>query len=75
MEALMNPRSFPFKLTPEDRLTIRTWKWRLAAVYGAVLLILALIVTAAPRHEPDSANRGMEPGFSAVIADRRLPVH
>ena len=46
----MNPRSFPFKLTPEDRLTIRRWKWRLAAVYGAVLLILGLIVTAAPRH-------------------------
>ena len=71
MEALMNPRSFPFKLTPEDRLTIRRWKWRLAAVYGAVLLILGLIVTATPRHEPDSANRGIETGFSTALADRR----
>jgi hypothetical protein len=70
----MNPRSFPFKLTPEDRLTIRTWKWRLATVYGAVLLILGPIVTVAPRHEPDSANRGVETGFSAALADRR-PAH
>jgi hypothetical protein len=37
----MNPRSSPLKLTPEDRL-IRRWK------------ILGLIVTATPRHEPDS---------------------
>jgi hypothetical protein len=61
MEALMNPRSSPLKLTPEDRL-IRRWK------------ILGLIVTATPRHEPDSANRGIETGFSAALADRR-PAH
>jgi hypothetical protein len=74
MEAPMNPRSFRFKLTPEDRLTIRRWKWRLAAVYGAVLLILGLIVTATPQHEPDNANRGIETGLSATLADRR-PAH
>ena len=30
----MDPKSFA-KLTLEDDLTIRKWKWRLAAVYGA----------------------------------------
>jgi hypothetical protein len=72
MEALMNPRSFPFKLTPEDRVTIRMWKWRLAAVYGTALVVLALMVAVAPRDKPDSANSAIASSLpSGAIAGGR----
>jgi hypothetical protein len=63
----MDPRSFP-KLTPEDQLTIRKWKWRVAIVYGAVLLFLVLIVAAGPYTKPktDTASSGSEGGFSTA---------
>ena len=65
----MDPRSFPFnKLTPEDHLTIRKWKWGVGAVYGAALLVLALIVAAGPYTKTETAS--IEHGFSATtIAD------
>jgi hypothetical protein len=61
----MDPRSFPFnKLTPEDHLTIRKWKWGVGAVYGAALLVLALIVAAGPYTKTETAS--IEHGFSAA---------
>ena len=60
----MDPRSLPFKLTPEDHHTIQKWKWGLAAVYGAALLVLALIVAAAPYTKTETAS--IEHGFSAA---------
>jgi len=44
----------------------------LAAVYGAILLMLVLIVAAAPYTKTDTANSRIEHGFSAAtIADPR----
>jgi hypothetical protein len=72
LEVLMDPRSFPFKLTSKDHPTIQEWKWGLAAVYGAVLLVLALIVAAGPYTKTETANSRIEHGFSAAtIADPR----
>jgi hypothetical protein len=75
MEALMDRRSFTFKPTDEDRLTIRKWKWRFAGVYGAVLLMLALMVAALPRHKPDTASNSSAAGLSAarIIDGRATP--
>ena len=59
----MDPKSFA-KLTSEDHLTIRKWNWRLAVVYGAVLVFLALTVAAGPFTKTDTAS--IEHGFSAA---------
>jgi hypothetical protein len=61
----MDPRSFA-KLTPEDQLTIRKWNWRVAIVYGAVLLFLVLIVAAGPYTKTDTASSRSEHDFSAA---------
>ena len=61
----MHPKSYA-KLTPEDDLTIRKWKWRLAAVYGAILLFLVLIVAAGPYTSTNTASSRIEHGFSAA---------
>jgi hypothetical protein len=64
----MDPRSFPFKLTPEDHLTIQKRKWGVGAVYSATLLVLVLIVAAGPSTKTETAS--IEHGFSAAtIAD------
>jgi hypothetical protein len=55
MEVLMDRISYPLKLAPEDDLLIKKWKWRLAVVYGAILLMLILIVAAAPYTKTDVA--------------------
>ena len=66
----MDPISFPFKFTSEDHLTIQKWKWGLAAVYGAALLVLVLIAAAGPYTKTETAS--IEHGFSAAtIADPR----
>ena len=66
----MDPKSFA-KLTSEDQLIIRKWKWRLAVVYGAVLLFLVLIVAAGPFTKTDTAS--IERGFSAATLAGRAP--
>ena len=53
-------------LTPEDQLTIRKWKWRVAIVYGAVLLFLVLIVAAGPYTKTDTASSRSEHELSAA---------
>jgi hypothetical protein len=74
MEALMDSGSLPFRLTAEDRRTIKEWRWSLAAVYGAVLLVLALMFAAGPYTKTDVAKSGGETAFSpGAIADQ-LPV-
>ena len=65
MNQHFDPRSFP-NLTLEDHLTTQKWKWRLAVVYGTVLLFLVLIVAAGPHTRTEIANRGIEHGFSAA---------
>ena len=62
-EGPMDPKSFA-KLTSEDQLTIRKWNRRLAAVYGAVLLFLALMVATGPFTKTDTAS--IEHGFSTA---------
>ena len=70
MEALLDPRSFNFKPTPEDRQTMEKWKWRLAGVYGAALLFMALMVAAAPHHKSEIAGDRSAPGSSvAAVMD------
>jgi hypothetical protein len=54
------------KLTPEDQLTIRKWKWRVAIVYGAALLFLVLIVAAGPYTKTDTASSSSEGSFSTA---------
>jgi hypothetical protein len=72
LEVLMDRRSFPFKLTSEDHLTIQKWTWGFAALYGAVLLVLVLMVAAGPYTKTETANSRIEHGFSAAtIADPR----
>ena len=61
----MGPRSFA-KLTPEDQLTIRKWNWRVAIVYGAVLLFLVMIVAAGPYTKTYTASSRSEHDFSAA---------
>ena len=61
----MGPRSFA-KLTSEDQLTIRKWKWRVAIVYGAGLLFLVLIVAAGPYTSTNTASSRIDHGFSAA---------
>ena len=56
----------------EDHLTIQKWTWGLAALYGAVLLVLVLMVAAGPYTKTETANSRIEHGFSAAtIADPR----
>ena len=62
----MHPKSYA-KLTPEDELTIRKWKWRLAAVYGAILLFLVLIVAAGPYTSTNIASSRIEPSAIAQV--------
>jgi hypothetical protein len=68
MEALMHQSSFPFKLTAEDRIIISRWKLRVAAVYGAILLVLVLIVASGPytRTETETAKNRAAPDISAA---------
>jgi hypothetical protein len=54
------------KLTPEDQLTIRKWKWRVAIVYGAVLMFLVLIVAAGPYTKTDTASSSSEGSVSTA---------
>jgi hypothetical protein len=61
----MGLRSFA-KLTPEDQLTIRKWNWRVAIVYGTVLLFLVLMVAAGPYTKTDTASSRSEHDFSAA---------
>jgi uncharacterized integral membrane protein len=75
MEALMNRGSYSFKPTPEDLLVIQKWKLRLAALYGALLLMLILVVLAG--RNPDRVEITTHPGgpgFSAAsVAGDRAP--
>lgn len=61
----MDSKSFA-KLTSEDHLTIRKWKWSLAAIYGAVLLFLVVIVAAGAYTKTDTASSRIEHGSSAA---------
>lgn len=74
MEVLMDRISYPLKLAPEDDLLIKKWKWRLAVVYGAILLMLILIVAAAPYTKTDVAKSGGEAAFSSASIPDRLSV-
>ena len=67
----MNPRSL-VKLTPEDQLTVQRWTRRLGAVYGAVLVMLVLIIAAAPRQKPEIASSRSAPdSTAAAMVDSR----
>jgi hypothetical protein len=65
MGALMNRGSYPYKLTAEDHLVIKKWKWRAGAVYGAVLLVVVLIVASGPYTKTEVAKRGRDLTFSS----------
>ena len=70
------------KLTPEDQLTIRKWKWRVAIVYGAVLLFLVLIVAAGPYTGTNTTTTSSEGSISVatmgpahVVSARHVTSH
>jgi hypothetical protein len=65
MEALMNRGFYPYKLTAEDHLVIKKWKWRAGAIYGAVLLVLVLIVASGPYTKTEVAKGGGDLTFSS----------
>jgi hypothetical protein len=65
MEALMKHRAFCFEPTPEDLRTIRTWKLRIAAVYGAVLLLLIVLVARNPDRS-ETAKNSVTPAAAAT---------
>ena len=69
VEADMNRGSYSYKLTAEDRLIISKWKWSLATVYGAILLMLVLFVLASPNRDRSDFAKGLaEQGFSSASA-------
>jgi hypothetical protein len=69
MEADMNRGSYLYKPTAEDRLIISKWKWSLATVYGAILLMLVLFVLASPNRDRNEIAKGAaEQGFSSASA-------
>jgi hypothetical protein len=75
MEAFMNRGSYPYRLTPEDRLIISKWKWRLGIAYGAILFVLLLVMVANPsRDRSDIAKNPADHGFSsAAVAGENRP--
>jgi hypothetical protein len=76
MEALMDRRSYPFKPSPEDLIVINKWKVRLAAVYGAVMLMLVLVLFASRGSErTEIAKRDAGANFSAAAVAGERPAH
>jgi hypothetical protein len=73
MEVLMNRGSYPYRLTVEDHHLIKKWKWRVGAVYGAVLLVLVMIVAAGPYTKTEVAKGVGDSVFSsAALEDSRI---
>ena len=69
----MNRGSYPYKLTAEDHRVIKKWKWRVGALYGAVLLVLVLIAASGPYTRTEVAKGGGDPTFSsAAVANSRI---
>ena len=65
----MNRGSYPYRLTPEDRLIISKWKLRVGLAYGAILLVLLLVMVANPgRERSDIAKNAAEQGFFSALA-------
>ena len=63
----MNRGSYPYRLTPEDHYVISKWKWRLGIAYGAILLVLVLVMVANPnRQRGDIAKNAADHGFSSA---------
>ena len=70
----MNRRSYPYKPTPADCLVIRKWKWRLALVYGAILLGLVVVALVSPgQNRTDEAGNRAGRGFSSALATTDRP--
>ena len=71
----MNRGSYSFKLTPEDLLVIQKWKLRLAAIYGAILFMVILVVLAGRNADRiEIAKHPGAPGLSAAsVAGDRAP--
>jgi hypothetical protein len=76
MEAFMNGGSYPYRLTAEDRLIISKWKLRVGIAYGAILLVLLLVMVANPgRDRSEIARNPADHGFSsASVAGKTAPV-
>ena len=72
----MNHGSYPYRLTPEDRLIISKWKLRVGLAYGAILLVLLLVMVANPsRDRTEIAKNPADHGFSsAAVAGKAAPV-
>jgi hypothetical protein len=67
VEAFMNRGSYPYRLTHEDRLIISKWKWRVGIAYGAILLVLVLVMVANPgRERTEIAKSPADQGFSSA---------
>jgi hypothetical protein len=70
IEAFMNSESYPYRLTPKDRLIISKWKLRVGIAYGALLIVLVLLVMVAnpSRDRNEIAKSSTDRGFSSASA-------
>jgi hypothetical protein len=70
IEAFMNSESYPYRLTAKDSLIISKWKLRMGIVYGALLIVLLLLVMVAnpSRDRNEIAKNSADHGFSSASA-------
>ena len=64
----MKHRPFRFEPTPEDLRTIQTWRLRIAAVYGVVLLVLIVLVARTADHSDIAKNSVTPPASATTVA-------
>jgi hypothetical protein len=70
---MLERRSFPYKLTPEDRVIISRWKVRVGMVYGAVLIALLLFVVRPSHQSTEIVKATAIPGFAPASLMPALP--
>jgi len=64
----MKHTAFRFEPTPEDLRTIRTWKLRIAAVYGVIALVLIVLVARNPDRSEIAKNSVTPAASTATVA-------
>jgi hypothetical protein len=71
----MDRRPYSYKSTAEDCLIIQKWKSRLTIVYGAILLMLIVVLVSSNHNRIDRAISPVEHGFSSASVASDQPAH